>query len=100
MTGPSASLRQTVEATLGQPVLPWHPPGLGLSAAERFSIELADGSRFFVKAAVDEDTARWLRNEHAVLAAVKAPYQPKVPAFVERDDGFPILVTEDLSHGY
>jgi len=86
MSEPSISVKQAVEKALAQPVLSWRRPELGLSAAERFSIELANGNRAFVKAAVDEDTERWLRNEHHVLAAVHAPYQPGVLAFVERDD--------------
>jgi hypothetical protein len=98
MSEPSASLRQTVEEALGQQVLSWRRPELGLSAAERFSVDLADGSRLFVKAAVDRDTERWLRNEHAALESVRAPYQPCLRAFVERDGDFPILLTEDLSH--
>jgi hypothetical protein len=100
MTEPSASLRRAVEEALAQRVRSWHRPQLGLSAAERFAIELDDGSRLFVKAAVDGDTERWLRNEHAVLESVKAPCQPSVRAFVKRDDDFPVLLTEDLSEAY
>jgi hypothetical protein len=100
MIEPSASLKKTVEESLGQEVVAWHRPQLGLSAAERFSIELADGTRLFVKAAVDEDTERWLRSERAALGSVRAPYQPLLRAFVERAAEFPVLITEDLSHAY
>jgi hypothetical protein len=100
MFEPSASLRQTVEQSLGQGVVAWKRPELGLSAAERFAIELADGSRFFVKAAVDADTERWLRSEHTALLSVRVPYQPALRSFIERPNEFPILITEDLSHAY
>jgi hypothetical protein len=97
---PTASLKRSVEEALGQPVAVWHCPELGLSAAQRFSVELTDGSRLFVKAAVDADTERWLRTEFAALEAVRAPYQPSLRAFLEPDNGFPVLITEDFSHAY
>ena len=77
------------------PVRRWRATG-GFTPAERWIIGLADGRSVFVKAAVNELTAEWLRREHRLYAALGAPYMPTLLGWADADD-FPILVLEDLS---
>ena len=70
-------------------------PG-GYTTADRFSVELANGGRAFVKSAVDPLLADWLRREYEVYAAVRAPFIPRLLGW--DDDGErAILALEDLS---
>jgi hypothetical protein len=64
----------------------------------RWSVELADGARVFVKLALDEMAADWLRDEHAVYSAVEAPFVPELVGWL--DDGRTLLVLEDLSSAH
>jgi Phosphotransferase enzyme family len=73
--------------------------GGGHTPSQRRRVVFDDGSRAFVKQAVDADTARWLRKEARVYQALAG--QPFVPAVLEwRDDpggpALPALVLEDL----
>lgn len=97
MTERPQLLGRVVE-TLGRDVVSWQRPECGLSAAERWVTQLADGSSVFVKAATDSETAGWLRNEHAALAAAGSRFGPSVIAWL--DEQLPILITEDLSDAY
>jgi hypothetical protein len=68
----------------------------------RWVASLADGRSAFVKAAVDAQTARWLRAEHYIYsypayATLDQPFLPQLLGWV--DDGeLPLLVLEDLQH--
>lgn len=67
----------------------------GFSAAGLWVVETPNGS-VFVKAGMDEDTARWLRDEARIYRGVAGPFMPRLVCF---DDGDrPLLVVEDLSH--
>lgn len=70
----------------------------GYTPAERWVVELDDGRSVFVKAAVNELTAGWLRNEHRFYAALEAPFLPRLLGWA--DDERPILVLEDLSAAF
>ena len=71
-------------------------PG-GYSTADRFSVALDDGRRVFVKSAVAENMAGWLRREHEVYAALSGTFIPDLVGW--DDDGTrPLLAIEDLSH--
>lgn len=70
--------------------------GGGYTAAKRLRIDLEDGQRAFVKAAVDDLTAGWIRDELEVYQRVRAPFLPRLLAFEEET---PALVLEDLGHG-
>ena len=61
----------------------------------RWSVELADDRRVFVKLAIDELAAGWLRDEHAVYSAVAAPFMPTLVGWT--DERSTLLVLEDLS---
>jgi hypothetical protein len=64
--------------------------------AKRLIVEFEDGTSAFVKAAVDNLTAGWLRAEHAIYRGLKAPFLPAFLAW-EDDGHLPFLVLEDLS---
>jgi hypothetical protein len=67
----------------------------GYTPAERWIMELADGRSVFVKAATNDLTTGWLRNEHRIYEALRAPFMPKLMGW--EDGERPILVLEDLS---
>ncbi|HEY2777256.1 MAG TPA: phosphotransferase [Gaiellaceae bacterium] len=69
-------------------------PG-GYTTADRFSVDLADGSRAFVKSAVEPLLVEWLRREYEVYAALEASFMPRLLGW--DDDGErALLVLEDL----
>jgi Phosphotransferase enzyme family len=61
-------------------------------------VELADGRSVFVKQALDDLAAGWLRDEHRVYAAFSAPFMPKLVAW--SDGERPLLVLEDLADAH
>lgn len=68
----------------------------GYTTAHRLIVGFSDGSSVFVKAASDELTAGWLRDEYRVYRAIDADFMAKLIAW--DDDGvIPIMVLEDLS---
>ena len=86
----------TVTRLLGTPLRTSTRAIGGYTNNERWVVELEDGRTAFVKGAVDEDTAAWLRAEHNVYEQVQAKWLPTLLAF--DDDGVrPTLVLEDLS---
>lgn len=95
-----AVFRDRLEGALGQPSREWAKPDTGLSAAARFSVTLEDRSRVFVKAATDEQTERWLRNEYLALQSVPGRFGPIVVAWLDEPGSHPILVVEDLSRAH
>jgi hypothetical protein len=73
--------------------------GRGYTAAGRYRVVLADGRRVFVKLAVEELTAGWLREEHLVYSQVRGPFIPEL--FGWDDDGVaPLLVLPDLGDAF
>ena len=89
-----------IEDALHKRAIEFSQPDCGLSAAHRFSVRLDDGSRVFVKAATDEDTSRWLHTEHLVLSTMSSAIMPRIVAWLQPVDAWPVLITEDLSHAY
>jgi Phosphotransferase enzyme family len=73
-----------------------HVEGRGYTHAGRHRAVLDDGRSVFVKSAVDELSAGWLRLEHVVYANVQGPFLARFQAYDETD-GWPLLVLEDLS---
>ncbi len=77
----------------------WTRAERGYTPAERWVVQLSDGSSAFVKGAVDEITAGWLRTEHRVYSTIEARYLPQCLGW--DDDGKnPVLLLEDLSAAY
>jgi hypothetical protein len=75
---------------------PWQPDGPVEGGNDRFTVDLDDGRRVFVKAARSEHLARGLRREAEVYAHLTGSFMPGLVAF-EDDDVHPVLVLEDLS---
>ena len=97
---PPQYLRDLVENTVGKKSTGWKKPDCGLSQALRFSVELEDGSRVFVKASTDEQTEQWLRTEHFVLSSMREKFMPYVIDWIDRPGAHPVLISQDLSHAY
>lgn len=97
---PLPDLGARLASALGRKPVSWRTPQTGLSPAKRFVVGFADGSSAFVKAAVDTQTASWLRTEQAILAGGAAwTFVPRVVAWID-DADWPVLVTEDLGGAY
>ena len=76
----------------------WTRAERGYTPAERWVVQLSDGSSAFVKGAVDEMTAGWLRAEHRVYSTIEARYLPESLGWDGGDE--PVLLLEDLSAAY
>jgi hypothetical protein len=72
-----------------------HVEGRGYTHAGRHRPFLDDGRTVFVKSAVDELSAGWLRVEIAVYESVRGSFLPEFLGSAEHD-GLPLLVLEDL----
>jgi Phosphotransferase enzyme family len=72
--------------------------GYGTNTA-KWSVELDDGRRVFVKRALDDLAAAWLRDEHRVYASVDAPYLPRFVGWHDAP-GETLLVIEDLADAF
>lgn len=94
-TEPGPELQRRLEDLLGAKPVGWTRNTAGYTPAERWVVRLHGGRRAFVKAAANELTAGWLRTEHAVYDALRAPYMPEVLAW--QGGELPVLILEDLS---
>jgi aminoglycoside phosphotransferase (APT) family kinase protein len=61
-------------------------------------VELAGGRRGFVKQALDETSAEWLRDEQRVYSGARAPFLPELLGW--HDDGETLLALEDLGDAH
>jgi hypothetical protein len=68
------------------------------SNTQRWRVELDDGRSAFVKLALDEQAAEWLRDEYRVYSALEAPFLPRFLGWY--DDGTTLLALEDLSDAH
>jgi hypothetical protein len=71
--------------------------GYGTNTA-KWSVELGDGRRVFVKQALDENAVNWLRDEAKVYGTLVASFLPSFVAFNDDEETF--LVIEDLSDAH
>ena len=71
--------------------------GYGRNTAH-WRVELADGRRAFVKQALDDVAAGWLRDEHRLYSHVRGSFIAGLLGW--HDDGETLLVLEDLSDAY
>ncbi|MES1249249.1 MAG: hypothetical protein ABUL46_01120, partial [Chitinophaga rupis] len=97
---PPSYLLDIVEDIMGKKATRWTVPDCGLSSALRFSVQLEDNSKVFVKAATDEDTEQWLRTEHLVLSSAQKEFMPSVLDWIDEPGIHPVLISQDLSHAY
>jgi len=72
--------------------------GRGYANNERWLVRLHDGASAFVKTAVDEPGAGWLRDEHRIYRAVRGDFIPELLGW-DDEGAFPVLVLEDVSLG-
>jgi phosphotransferase family enzyme len=70
----------------------------GFTGNQRWIVEFDNGRSAFVKAAVDEMTAAWLRSEYRVYSRIQGPFLPQMLGWDPGGD-FPLLILEDLSVG-
>jgi Phosphotransferase enzyme family len=88
-------LRAATNRVLGVAPSAWRPARAGYTHNERWVVGLEDGRTAFVKAAVDELTAEWLRAEQRIYAALDGDFLPRLLGW--EDAPLPVLVLEDLS---
>ena len=93
------ALRARVEHLLGDRVVDADRAVRGYTPAQRWRITLEDRRRAFVKVAVNELTAGWLRREQEVYAALHAEFLPKLLGW-DDDGSQPMLALEDLGEGH
>ncbi len=72
--------------------------GYGTNTA-KWRVALADGRRGFVKLALDDVAAAWLRAEHRVYAHVRQPFLPTLLGWRDAG-GCTLLVLEDLADAH
>ena len=93
-------MKERVEVLLGARVVAFDfVHGRGYTHTGRHRAVLDDGRTAFVKSAVDDLSAGWLRLEHVVYANVQGAFLPGCLAYDDRE-GLPLLVLEDLSSAY
>ncbi len=69
----------------------------GHTPARRWVVTLEDGRRAFVKVAIDQLTASWLRDEHLLYSLLRgAAFMPEYVGWYD-DKRLPVLALEDLS---
>ena len=92
MTGVREQIEQIVKARV---VELEHVEGRGYTHAGRHRAYLDDGRTVFVKSAVDELSAGWLRVEIAVYTRLQGSFLPRFHGWADHD-GLPLIVLEDL----
>jgi aminoglycoside phosphotransferase (APT) family kinase protein len=94
-----ADLSARVAGVTGRMPAVWQSVrGGGYTSALRLRVVFMDGASAFVKAAVSEDTAGWIRQERRVYEDLRgAPFLPTYYGADETNDGLPFLVLEDLT---
>jgi hypothetical protein len=76
-----------------------HVEGRGYTHAGRYRAFLDDGRTVFVKSAVDELSADWLRAEIGIYTNVRGSFLPELVGHGEHE-GLPLLVLEDLGEAH
>jgi hypothetical protein len=93
-------VREEIESIVGARVVGLdHVEGRGYTHAGRHRARLEDGRTVFVKSAVDELSAGWLRTEIHVYTSLSGPFLPVFHGWAERD-GLPLVVLEDLGDAH
>ncbi len=93
-------MKEQIEQVVGARVLDLqYVQGRGYTHAGRHRAFLDDGRTVFVKSAVDELSAGWLRVEIAVYTSIRGSFLPEFHGSAEQD-GLPLLVLEDLGEAH
>ncbi len=93
---PSAEHRAHLERGLAKRAETWTPVTGGFSSAGIWTVTLEGGGKVFVKAATNDLTAAWLRDEHLIYTGVTGPFMPELVLW-DAELPLPMLVIEDLS---
>jgi hypothetical protein len=94
-------IARAVERVLGARPAAWQERSeRGCTPNLRWSVGLENGARVFVKAAVNVDTANWLRAEYRVYSQVQAPFLPRLLGWHDLEGEFPVLILENLDEAY
>jgi hypothetical protein len=89
----------TLERLLGSTVIDKQPVHRGYTPVRRDIVSLANGRTAFVKTAVDERTAGWIRREIHAYHHLPVPHVPQLLGFDSKGEQ-PLLVLEDLRHAH
>ena len=97
---PTEELVALISGAFKKKSVKWTKPHTGLTVAQRFVITFEDGSRLFVKAAMDDLTEECLRIDHLIMTTLKEDFVPEVLVWLEPPGQRPVLVIEDLSNAH
>src|SRR3954469_11087233 len=93
-------MRREIEGIVGVGVVGLERvEGRGYTHAGRHRAFLDDGRTVFVKSAVDELSAGWLRVEIAVYTQLRGSFLPEFHGWTEHN-GLPLIVLEDLGNAH
>ena len=93
-------MKEQIERLVGSRVLELEfVQGRGYTHAGRHRAFLKDGRTVFVKSAVDDLSAGWLRTEIALYTTLRGSFLPQFLGWAEHD-GLPLLVLEDLGDAH
>lgn len=96
---PDGAIAAQVAGALGAEPRSWISMAhRGCTNNARWIVRFTDGRTAFVKAAVDRQTAGWLRAEQRVYSNLHAPFLPRLLAWIDGD--LPVLVLEDLQDAH
>ena len=96
---PDQPVLAAVAKAAGSTPRAWHRvTGGGYTPAERWVVELNDGSRAFAKVASVEYIQDWLRNEHRAYRDIAGSFMPRLRGWA--DEPVPALLLEDLSSAH
>ena len=96
---PSPEVADAIMTAAGsRPERWWRVVGGGYTPAERWLVDLRDGSRAFAKVGINDLTGGWLRTERRAYADVGGAFMPRLRGWA--DNGIPVLLLEDLSGGH
>src|SRR3954451_16169831 len=93
-------MRREIEGIVGAPVVRLeHVEGRGYTHAGRHRAVLDDARTVFVKSAVDDLSAGWLRTEIRVYTSMHGSFMPVFHGWAEHE-GLPLIVLEDLGDAH
>jgi hypothetical protein len=92
---PNAETLSEVEKVMGAMPVSWRRITKGYTVAERWVMQLANGTCVFVKVATDEQTAGWLRQEMRIYHRMQTNFLPRFLGWCEGPR--PVVILEDLS---
>jgi len=95
---PAPSTVEGVARAAGRTVDQWiRITSGGYTPAERWIVELDDGSRAFAKVGTTALVADWLRREYRAYREIDGPFMPRLVGW--SDGETPVLLLEDLTAG-